>query len=227
MNLIEKRLAELASLPAVTPGDRIELTPDWKLISGKNSHSVFKAFWEQGYKKVTNPETVLFSAAGEKEDYLLTFCKDSGISLIDCEPEDYFCKAGIKQDSAVLAGINQQIKQMGGSGSIPIVISPAAMADCLATSSFGMVIPDTIYIELIGAANQQYSGEALCSYLIETFHDSLIGNAVILGGALLEQLTKQERRNLSHFIPLSGAAVGVLSADGPLGQVESVIKIKL
>lgn len=227
MNMIEKRLAELANLPSVTPGDQIELTPEWKLISGKNSQSVFKAFWGQGYEKVTNPAKTFFSATGTEEETILKFCKENGIKLIDCEPEDYFRKEGIKQNGTVLAGIDQQIKCMGGNGAIPIVISPAAMADCLATSSFSLVIPDTMYIEINGPLGKQYTGGTLCSYLLDSFNDSLIGAAVILGGVVLKQLNNQDRKKLSNFFQLSGAAVGLISAEGPLGQVESVIKIKL
>lgn len=227
MNIIEKRIAELANLPSVSPGDKIELTPDWKLISGKSSHSVFKAYWNQGYEKVTNPAKTFFSVTGTEEETTLKFCKENGIKLIDCEPEDYFRKEGFKQNGTVLAGIDQQIKCMGGNGAIAIVISPAAMADCLATSSFSLVIPDTMYIEINGPLSKQYTGEKLCSYLLDSFNDSLIGNAVILGGVVLDQLNIQDRKNLSYFFQLSGAAVGLISAEGPLGQVESVIKIKL
>ncbi|MCS0673826.1 hypothetical protein [Cytobacillus firmus] len=227
MNIIEKRLAELANLPSVTPGDQIKLTPDWKLISGQSSQSVLKAFRSQGYKKVTNPAKTFFSVTGTEDENILKFCKEKGIKLIDCEPEDYFRKEGVKQNGIVLAGIDQHIKCMGGNGAIPIVISPASMADCLATSSFSMVIPDTIYIEINGPVYEQYTGETLCSYLLDSFNDSLIGNAVILGGVVLEQLNNQDRKNLSYFFQLSGAAVGIISAEGPLGQVESVIKMKL
>ncbi|MDM5225370.1 hypothetical protein QUF73_04035 [Cytobacillus sp. NJ13] len=226
MNLFEKRLAELANLHSVIPGDQINVTPDFLFVSGQNSLNVIKAFNRQGYKNAKNPAKILFSLRDEEDEVIRMFCKGKGIRLIDCDLSQHFCTEDISLKGMVIAGIDGDIKCLGGRGAIPIVISPDSMAACLAAGSFNMFIPDTAYIEVNGALNGKVSGKMLCSHLLDIFDDSLIGNAVILGGTVFEQLNDEDLKDLSYFFQLSGTAVGMFSPGGPFGQVESVIKVK-
>ncbi|WP_264739442.1 hypothetical protein [Cytobacillus firmus] len=226
MNLFEKRLAELANLPSVIPGDQINVTPDFLFVSGQNSLNVIKAFNRQGYKNAKNPAKILFSLGDEEDEVIRMFCKGKGIRLIDCDLSQHFRTEDISLNGMVIAGIDGDIKCLGGMGAIPIVISPDSMAACLAAGSFSMFIPDTAYIEVNGALNGKVNGKLLCSHLLDIFDDSLIGNAVILGGTVFEQLNDEDLKDLSYFFQLSGTAVGMFSPGGPFGQVESVIKVK-
>ncbi|WP_436376729.1 hypothetical protein [Cytobacillus sp. BC1816] len=226
MNIFEKRLAELANLPSVIPGDQIQVTPDFLFVSGQNSLNVIKAFNRQGYKNAKNPAKILFSLGDAENEAIRKFCIGKGIRLIDCGLSQYYRSENIPMNGMVIAGIDEDIKGLGGRGAIPIVISPDSMAACLAAGSFSMFIPETTYIEINGALTGEGNGKWLCTHLLDIFEDSLIGNAVIIGGTVFEQLNDEDLKDLSSFFQLSGTAAGMCSPVGPLGQVESVIKIK-
>ncbi|MBN8201141.1 hypothetical protein [Bacillus sp. NTK034] len=226
MNIFEKRLAELANLPSVIPGDQINVTPDCLFVSGQNSLNVIKAFTRLGCKNAKNPARILFSPRDAEVEDILRFCTGKGIRVIDCDLSQYFRTENIPMNGMVIAGIDEGIKCLGGRGAIPIVISPDSMAACLATGSFSMFIPETAYIEVNGALSGNVNGKMLCSHLLDIFDDSLIGNAVILGGTVFDELNDEDLKDLSRFFQLSGTAAGICSPGGPFGQVESVIKIK-
>lgn len=226
MNIFEKRLAELANLTSVTPGDQINVIPDFLFVSGQNPLNVIKGFIRQGYKTVKNPAKILFSYGDAKDEAIRKFCLGKGIRLIDCDLAQYFRSENIPLNGMLIAGIDEDIKCLGGRGAIPIVISPDSMAACLASGSFSMFIPETTYIEINGALTGKGNGKMLCTHLLDIFEDSLIGNAVIIGGTVFEQLNDKDLKDLSYFFQLSGTAAGMCSPDGPFGQVEGVIKIK-
>ncbi|MEH6986408.1 hypothetical protein [Cytobacillus firmus] len=226
MNILEKRLADLANLPSVTPGDQIHLTPDCVFISGQSSRNVIKAFNRLGFKNVKNAARILFSHGKAEDEEIRQFCKEKGIRVIDCDLPQHFRAENKPLNGMVFAGIEEDMKCLGVRGAIPVVISPDSMAACLATGSLTMFIPESVYIEISGALSGKVNGKKLCKYLVNIFDDSLIGNAVILGGKVLEQLNTDDLKELSYFFQLSGTAVGICSPGGPFGQVESVIKIK-
>lgn len=226
MNIFEKRLAELANLPSVIPGDQISVIPDFLFFSGQNSLNVIKAFNRQGYKNVQNPAKILFSLGDAEDEVIRKFCLGNGIRVIDCDLFQHFRTEKIPLNGMLIAGIDENIKCLGGKGAIPIVISPDSMAACLTDGSFSMFIPETTYIEVNGALTGKGNGKMLCTHLLDIFEDSLIGNAVIIGGTVFEQLNDEDLKDLSYFFQLSGSAAGMCSPGGPLGQVESVIKIK-
>ncbi|KAF0825214.1 hypothetical protein V7200_09530 [Cytobacillus firmus] len=226
MNILEKRLADLANLPSVTPGDQIHLTPDCVFVSGQSSSNVIKAFNRLGFKNVENSARIVFSHGKAEDEEIRQFCKEKGIRVIDCDLPEHFRAENKLLHGMVIAVIDEDMKCLGGRGAIPIVISPDSMAACLSAGSFTMFIPESVYIEINGALSGKVNGKMLCSYLVNIFEDSLIGNAVILGGKVLEQLNTDDLKELSYFFQLSGTAVGICSPGGPFGQVESVIKIK-
>lgn len=229
MNIFEKRLAELANLDAVTPGDKITIVPHYQIITGQSTVNVINAFYKLGYEKIANPtRALIFSHSIEKslQKEVNRFCNEYGLNLFDESPHQYFHSKNLLLSELVVAGNDKETSYFGGNGTIPIILSPAVMASCLGTGSFDLFMPETIYIELNGTFNGQLNGEILCNCFLEYFKDSLIGNAIILGGSMINHLNLNERKNLSAFFDLSGAAMGIISPAGPLGQVESVIKIK-
>ncbi|MCM3707521.1 MULTISPECIES: hypothetical protein [Cytobacillus] len=225
MNILEKRLADLANLPSVIPGDQIQLKPDCVFVSGQSSRNVIKAFTRLGFKNVKHSARIIFSDGKTEAEEIEQFCAEKGIKVITYDLPQHFRTENKLLNGMVIAGIDENVKSLAGYGAIPIIISPDSMAACLAAGSFSMFIPESIYIEINGLLGGRVTGKMLCSYLVNIFDDSLIGNAVILGGKVFEQLNAEDRKELSEFFHLSSAAIGICSPGGPYGQVESVIKL--
>jgi homoaconitase/3-isopropylmalate dehydratase large subunit len=224
VNIIEKGLAKKAQQDHVFPGERISLVPDILLLSGNSILSIIEEFYELNYDKVLQSSATFISKnrlndSGE----INTFSEQYGVE--EFEPEEEPLHLGSLSEK-VITGVEGKIGAFGAYGAIPLKVSPAAMAKCLGVGTIELTIPDTIYIELNGELNGNQKVEMLCDYFNDYFHDSLIGYGIILGGKALNHLNIEEKRRLTTFLYELGGAIGVISPSGPLGQVESVVKIK-
>ncbi|MBY0095620.1 hypothetical protein [Mesobacillus maritimus] len=224
MNIIEKGLAIKAQQDHVFPGERISLVPDILLLSGNSIFSIIEEFYELNFSKVLQPSATFISQNRLDDSVEInTFSEKYGVVLLEPEEEHHL---NLSLREKVITGVEGKIGAFGAFGAIPLKVSPAAMAKCLGVGTIELTIPETIYIELNGELNGSQKVERICNYLYDYFHDSLIGYGVILGGEALNQLNVEEKRRLTTFLYELGGAIGVLSPSGPLGQVESVVKIK-
>jgi len=225
VNIIEKGLAKKAQQDHVFPGERISLAPDILLLSGNSILSIIEEFYELNHRKVLHPSaTFILQNRLDERDEINTFSEKYGVVLLEPEEEHHLHLVSLSEK--VITGVEGKIGAFGAFSAIPIKVSPAAMAKCLGEGTIELTIPETIYIELNGELNGSQKVERLCDYLKDYFHDSLIGYGVILGGEALNRFDIEEKRRLTTFLYELGGAIGVISPSGPLGQVESVVKIK-
>jgi homoaconitase/3-isopropylmalate dehydratase large subunit len=225
VNIIEKCLAKNAQLDLVIPGERISLVPDILLLSGDSILSIIEEFYELEYKRVFHPSsTFIVQNRVTNNVEVVCFSEKYGVELLESGENLLLQMESIKEK--VITGVNGEIGSFGSTGAIPFKVSPAAMAKCLGMGTIELTIPETIYIELNGLLKGKQTAERICDYLMDYFHDSLVGYGIILGGEALSQLDIEEKRRLTTFLYELGGAIGMISPSGPLGQVESVVKIK-
>ncbi|WP_404332599.1 hypothetical protein [Mesobacillus maritimus] len=224
MNIIEKALAKKAQLDSVIPGERIRFVPDILLLSGDSILSIIEEFYDLEYEKVLQPSsTFIVQNPLNNSVEVICFSKKYGVELLERESTVSIQVESLRE--MVITGVEGEIGAFGSIGAISVKVSPAAMAKCLGKGTIEFTIPETIYIELSGVLNGKQKVERLCDYLMDYFNDSLVGYGIILSGEALEQLDIEEKRKLTTFLYELGGAIGMISPSGPLGQVESVVKI--
>lgn len=228
VNIIEKALAKKAQLDSVIPGERIRFVPDILLLSGDSILSIIEEFYDLEYEKVLQPSsTFIVQNPLNNSVEVICFREKYGVKML--EPESTLAiQVELQVESLkemVITGVEGEIGAFGSTGAISVKVSPATMAKCLGKGIIEFTIPETIYIELNGVLNGKQKVERLCDYLMDYFNDSLVGYGIILSGEALEQLDIEEKRKLTTFLYELGGAIGMISPSGPLGQVESVVKI--
>ncbi|MGM0903224.1 MAG: hypothetical protein ACQEXB_19260 [Bacillota bacterium] len=224
MNIIEKALAKKAQLDSVIPGERIRFVPDILLLSGDSILSIIEEFYDLEYEKVLQPSsTFIVQNPLNNSVEVICFSKKYGVELLERESTVSIQVESLRE--MVITGVEGEIGAFGSIGAISVKVSPAAMAKCLGKGTIEFTIPETIYIELSGVLNGKQKVERLCDYLMDYFNDSLVGYGIILSGEALEQFNIEEKRKLTTFLYELGGAIGMISPSGPLGQVESVVKI--
>ncbi len=217
MNLIEALIAKKAALDLVLPGDKVTMTPDIAYISSEYAEQVITSFYDTGYKNVARPERTLIVGHCSKAKQ---FCHETGILHVERKLDTNFLfdLTGEREGLIVTADPNRYDLSIDGYIALPV--SPFVMAQTIATGTIDFIVPETVYIEMAGT--KKWTAESL----YELFRDSLVGNAVIIGGKAVESVTKAEREELARFFRLVRASLGAISPSGPKGQVESVVKIK-
>ncbi|SEN25269.1 Aconitase family (aconitate hydratase) [Mesobacillus persicus] len=231
MNIIEINLARCSQLDQTAPGERNLLTPDILFLSGENSLNVIRNFCELGYKAIEHPRCMIMAnetaIASEHWSDIRQFSNAKGLPIIHGTNRIQVLKKQVDLlEGKVIAGVDDRVAELGALGSIPIKISPAGMAKCLATGKMQMTIPESIYVELSGRFKGTADVDAICDYLRGYFNDSLAGWGIIFGGEVISQLDEGERVSLIKQLDELGGTVAIISPSGPLGQVESVVKIK-
>jgi homoaconitase/3-isopropylmalate dehydratase large subunit len=225
VNIIEKGLAKKAQLDLVIPGERIRLVPDVLLLSGDSILRIIEEFYELEYDKVLHSSsTFIFQNTSLNSAEVVCFSEKYGVELVEHESALPIQVETMKEK--VFTGVEGEIGAFGAYGAISLKVSPAAMAKCLGVGTIEFTIPETVYIELNGRFNGNQKVERLCEYMMDYFNDSLVGYGIILGGEALKQLDLEEKSRLTTFLYELGGAIGIISPSGPLGQVESVMKIK-
>lgn len=233
MNIIERNLAQKAHLDIIKPRDRVILEPNLLCMTEKSTLGVIEKFRELGYQKVHHPTQSFFTVGAElhssESAEIKVFCKKNGINLIEQEEkclENFLDKNEHSLDELVVASSDSTIGLIGAYGAIPLIVSQTSMARCLGTGKLEMVIPETIYIEINGFLQNRVTAESFLEYLLDYFKSSLVGYGIIIGGNTIERFDYEDRRKMMRFIYKSGGALGIISPSGPLGQVESCVKIK-
>lgn len=231
MNVIEKNLARCSQLDQTAPGERNLLTPDILFLSGENNLNIIRNFYELGYKAIEHPCCMIMAnetdMAAEHWSEIRQFSNANGLPIIHGTNKIQVLKRQVGLlEGKVIAGVDDRVDELGALGSIPIKISPVGMAQCLATGKMQMTIPESIYVELSGRFKGCADVDAICDYLRGYFNDSLAGWGIILGGEGINQLDERERVSLIKQLDELGGTVAIISPSGPLGQVESVVKIK-
>ncbi|MFC0274390.1 hypothetical protein ACFFIX_23880 [Metabacillus herbersteinensis] len=233
MNIIEKNLAQKANLDTVIPRERVILEPSFMFISENSALSVINEFRDLGYQKVLYPSQTIFELDPDipfnQRTEMKDFCDVNGLKILDkCGSflSDLLIGKQNNLHDLVVAGVDRSIGVLGAFGAVPLIISPSSMARCLGTGKVEMIIPETVYIEISGFLKSGANAEGICDYLLDYFEDSLVGCGIIVGGNTIEQLDHEGRGRITRFIHDSGGALGIISPDGPNGQVESVVKIK-
>lgn len=227
MNIIEKGLAKKAQLDTVMPGERITVIPDILMLSGDSIVNIIEEFYELGYGIIHCASSTFiiqdpFNISGE----IALFSAKHGVKLLK-QNVDFISEQDSLTEKVITGIERREIGEFGAFGSIALHVSPATMAKCLGTGKIELTVPETIYIEMTGlllSGNQKV--ERLCAYLNDYFNDSLVGCGIILGGESLKQLDEEEKRRLTTFLYELGGAIVMISPSGPLGQVESAVKIK-
>lgn len=226
VNIIEKGLAKKAQLDSVMPGERITVFPDILLLSGESILSIIEEFYEVGYGMVHHPSsTFIIEDTLNKREEIVFFSSKHRVKLLE-QKADLFTQQDSWADRVITGIERREIGEFGALGAIALNISPATMTKCLGTGKIELTVPETIYIELNGIMSGNQKVERLCDYLMDYFNDSLVGYGIILGGASLNQLDDEEQNRLTTYLSKLGGAITLISPSGPLGQVESVVKIK-
>jgi homoaconitase/3-isopropylmalate dehydratase large subunit len=233
VNIIEKSLAERANLDKVIPRDRVTIEPSVLFISEKSAIRVRNEFLELGYQKILHPSQAIFTCESEAPSNQFKVAENVfDLNWLKVREKnerflvEFFNEEQDVLNKLVVAGVDSQISILGAYGIIPLIISSTAMACCLGTGKIEIVIPETIYIEINGFLKNGANAESICDYLLDYFKDSLVGCGIIIGGNTVERLNQEERRIITRFINSSGGVLGIISPKGPLGQVESVVKIQ-
>lgn len=231
MNVIEKNLARCSQLDQIAPGERNSLTPDILFLSGEDILNIISNFNELGYKAIEHPCCMIMAnetdMSSEHWSEIRQFSIANSLPIINGTNRIKVLKRQVGVlGGKVIAGVDDQVGELGALGSIPIKISPAGMAQCLATGKMQMTIPESIYIEVSGRFKGCADVDAICDYLRGYFNDSLAGWGIIFGGEVISQLDERERVSLINQLDELGGTVAMIAPSGPLGQVESVVKIK-
>ena len=232
MNIIERILAEKANLPVVTAGDRVTLQPSVWYISEKNLLSIINNFYELGFERVKSTDVIVEmeqEGATSEQKEMENFCKLQGVKVV-LKGSDDCCEILAKNqynlNELVVVGNDKSIAAVGEHGAIAHIVSNSTMAKSLGTGKVETVVPEVIYIDIIGNFSQGVRQSSIGSYLIDYFRDSLIGTGIIVGGSAIEDLTQEGKTSITTFFQLAGISFGIISPYGPQGQVDSVIKIK-
>lgn len=239
MNLIEKALAEKSKMDIVKPGDRINVEPTLVFSRDESIPKVIADFEDAAYKKVIHPEKVIFftnhhaSVANyEKKQQDATtkeFCRRHGLHLYDWdngEIHQLLAKKWNIQAQKVVAGVDRYVSTFGAFGVIAFSISPFTMSRYLGEGAVKLSVPETIYIEISGTLQQEVTARDVSIHLLRHFNvDGLSGYGVVIGGDTLKRMSPDDRMMITHIVRDMGGEICVINQQGPMGQVEMVIKI--
>lgn len=232
MNIIEKNLAKKANLDTVIPRERITIEPSGLIILGEEAAHVINSFNEFGYKNVLFPSRVIFigDAKAEKESTKTAkhFCKVHDLAYVENQNQfidQFVCDKKPILNKLVIAGGDSYIGALGAYGCISILASSASIAQCLSTGKLHALVPESIFIEMNGDVSQDAGADSICSYLQDFFGDSLVGCGIMIGGSAIQQLDDVRKRSIVRFLYEIGANICMVSPQGPMGQVESVIRV--
>jgi len=226
VNIIEKGLAKKAQLDTVMPGERITVTPDILMLSGDSILSIIEEFYELGYGIVhCATSTFIIQDSFNISEEIALFSAKHGVNLLK-QNVGFITEQDPLTDKIITGIERREIGEFGAFGSIALHVSPATMAKCLGTGKIELTVPETIYIEMNGLLSGNQKVEGICAYLNDYFNDSLVGYGIILGGESLNHLDDEAKRRLTTFLYELGGAIAMISPSGPLGQVESAVKIK-
>ena len=244
MNRIEQTFAVSAGLDSVRPGDRISVVPSMMLANDGSALKAIKEFQDLGFTRIIEPMKT-FLGVNDKvaaASYSLSaptspldvqaFCIEHGLQQFYDYAEETFYELMTEKINngrdVLVVGSTSYTSKFGALGVVPLVLSPFNLARCWGEGKLEITVPDTIYIEISGQIQWTAAGEDVASYLLTYFGvDGLAGKAVIIGGTHIKRMSLEERMALSCTINEMGAMTGIIAPQGPTGQVERVIKIRV
>jgi hypothetical protein len=225
VNYIERTIALKAGLSQVAPGDRVPFEPDYLYLSGRSAQAVLLQMSEARSKEVHGAfrTNLILGADFGQIPVWARHLEESSLHIITEEELAWRAKGS---QSLLVAGADFRVGAAGAMGSIPILLSPAALIQCLLTGKTEMTIPDTIYIELHAGYSQTFNTAGLAGYIEDYFKDSLIGCGVIIGGEAIRGIEEADKLKISKCLYDMGVSIAVYSPSGAMGQVENAVKIQ-
>ncbi|MBP1932714.1 hypothetical protein [Ammoniphilus resinae] len=231
MNVLERVFARAAKRQSVQPGEFVKLEPDWVLGYKDSFLYAMESFQKEGFEQVIKPERIRLALDLHSPDtFILSFCRRYGIRpcALQEDPLKFIRDQGQQKMSGLfIAGGGWEVCQYGAYGAAAILIPPQKMGNLLGVGSLEMNIPEMFFIELSASSKQRQSLAAWAEQITHQFGvDGLSGLGVILGGSAFKSMNWEDMKAIIRLLYEVGAVVAVVSPQGPMGQVEKVIKMK-
>jgi homoaconitate hydratase family protein len=231
--IVEKIIAQHASLPEVHPGEIIDVKTDRLMINDINGPTVIKNFIDLGAGKVVNPDRIIFSLdhrvppidikQADSLNTCRTFCKEHNVGgfleigrhgighQVMCEN---FTRPG-----EIAVGTDSHSTTYGGMGALACGVNSADAAVILATGRMWIMVPESCLVTLRGHTRKGVTAKDIALKL-QTLApvDHFIYKSIEVVGGYAHEMSVSSRLAIANMICETGAKCGIFSADDVVAE---------